>query len=311
MNTTETDRVHFIEISTDGAGQRVDNFIRKRYPGLPKGRIYQMLRKGEVRINKKRAKPTQKLAFGDLLRLPPIIDGERERVGVPVFWKERIAKAVLYEDEDFLILDKPAGIAVHGGSGQEFGVIDAVRALWGEGYAELAHRLDRETSGVLVLGKRREALAGFQQLMQEGKVEKRYWTLVSGAWDAQITEVRVQLSKGQSKNIERMQVSESGKWACSGFHIVRSFASATLLEVLLDTGRTHQIRVSVEHQGHGIAGDEKYGDAAFNCQVKALGFSGLFLHAREIRFEYGGKNICVQAKLPQSLQQLLDRLNNT
>ena len=165
-----------------------------------------MLRRGEVRVNKKRAKPEQRIVAGDELRLPPLADATRPPQDVPAFWCERIAAAVLFEDDDFLILNKPAGIAVHGGSEQPYGVIDAVRQVWGAGYAELAHRLDRDTSGVLVLGKNRAALAGFQTQMQAGEVEKRYLCLVDGHWNPATREVRLRLAKGRLQGGERMVV---------------------------------------------------------------------------------------------------------
>lgn len=309
MSDVDVLRVHFVEVSAADAGQRVDNFIRKRYPSLPKSRIYQMLRKGEVRLNKKRVKPTDRIGAGDVMRLPPIIDGQRENVGVPVFWRERIAASVLFEDDDFLVLNKPAGIAVHGGSDQDFGVIDVVRAVWGEGYAELAHRLDRETSGVLVLGKHRAALTGFQSLMsKEDGVEKRYWALVNGKWDANVSEVVVQLEKGAVRGGERMvAVAKGGQMARTFFYVLREFACATLVEAVLDTGRTHQIRVSVQSRGHGIAGDEKYGDEVFNRKIRQLGFKGMFLHAKEIKFSFNGKVVHVKAPLPENCEQLLSK----
>ncbi len=307
MKEVDVSRVHFICVRAGDAGQRVDNFIRKYYPGLPKSRIYQMLRKGEVRCNKKRVKPTHKLSVGDELRMPPVVNALREPVGVPVFWCERIAESVLYEDDDFLLLNKPAGISVHAGSQQNYGVIDAVRQIWGEHYAELAHRLDRDTSGVLVLGKHRDALAGFQSLMKEGAVEKRYWALVSGCWDSRITEVSLRLEKGVKRGGERMVVTdaEQGQTARTFFYILRAFKQATLLEAVLDTGRTHQIRVSVQAKGHGIAGDGKYGDEGFNRYVRNLGFRGMFLHAKEIRFTYDNRHISVQAPLPQTHENIL------
>lgn len=308
---TDSSRVHFLEITPADAGQRIDNFIRKRYPNLPKSRIYQMLRKGEVRVNKKRVKPTDKIDVGDTLRLPPIVDGAREMVGVPIFWHERIAAAVIFEDEDFLILNKPAGIAVHGGSGQDFGVIDVVRAIWGRDFAELAHRLDRDTSGVLVLGKNRAALAGFQALMvEEGGVEKRYWALVNGRWDSRISEVVLRLEKGELRGGERIvSVAKGGQISRTFFYVLKHFSQATLLEAVLATGRTHQIRVSVQSRGHGIAGDEKYGNKEFNRKIRTLGFHGMFLHAREIQFTFQGKVIHVEAPLPESCEQLLSKGN--
>ena len=284
----DVSRVHFLTVAADDAGQRLDNFLRKRYPALPKSRIYQMLRRGEVRVNKKRAKPELRVAAGDELRLPPLADATRPPQDVPAFWCERIADAVLYEDEDFLILNKPAGIAVHGGSEQPYGVIDAVRQVWGAGYAELAHRLDRDTSGVLVLGKNRAVLAGFQALMQAGGVEKRYLCLVDGHWNPATREVRLRLAKAQLQGGERMVVG--------------------LLEATLDTGRTHQIRVSVQHRGHGIAGDDKYGKREFNRVMRKLGYKGMFLHAASIAFPYDTRAIQAEAPLPAPAAHLLTHL---
>ena len=306
MNVSDSARVHFIEIGARDSGQRVDNFLRKRYPGLPKSRVYRMLRKGEVRLNKKRVKPVAKLSEGDVLRLPPIVDAAREEVDVPLYWRQRIARSVLYEDANFLILDKPAGIAVHGGSACRFGVIDTVRRIWGKQYAELAHRLDRETSGVLVLGKNRRALAGFQALMKDSGVKKRYWALVCGEWDRRVTEITLHLHKTARGGEHRMTVGKEGLYAHTCFHVLRRFTGATLLEISLDTGRTHQIRVSAAFAGHAVAGDHKYGDPAFNESIRAKGFRGMFLHARETRFRYDGRQISARALLPPPARQLLD-----
>ena len=302
-------RVHFLTVAAADAGQRLDNFLRKRYPTLPKSRIYQMLRRGEVRVNKKRAKPEQRIAAGDELRLPPLADATRPPQDVPAFWCERIAAAVLYEDDDFLILNKPAGIAVHGGSEQPYGVIDAVRQVWGAGHAELAHRLDRDTSGVLVLGKNRAALAGFQAQMQAGEVEKRYLCLVDGHWNPATREVRLRLAKGQLQGGERMVVGTAdGQEARTRFRLLQIFAAASLLEATLDTGRTHQIRVSVQHRGHGIAGDDKYGKREFNRAMRKLGYKGMFLHAASIAFPYDTRAIQAEAPLPAPAAHLLTHL---
>ena len=302
-------RVHFLTVAADDAGQRLDNFLRKRYPALPKSRIYQMLRRGEVRVNKKRAKPEQRIAAGDELRLPPLADATRPSQDVPAFWCERIAGAVLYEDDDFLILNKPAGIAVHGGSEQPYGVIDAVRQVWGAGYAELAHRLDRDTSGVLVLGKHRAALAGFQALMQSGGVEKCYLCLVDGHWNAAVREVRLRLAKGQLQGGERMVIDAAhGQEARTFFHLLQTFADASLLEATLDTGRTHQIRVSVQQRGHGIAGDDKYGKRDFNRAMRKRGYKGMFLHAKSIAFAYDARPVHVEAPLPDAAAHLITQL---
>ena len=303
-------KVHFVTVSAADSGQRLDNFLRKLYPALPKSRIYQMLRRGEVRLNGGRVKPESRVGAGDSLRLPPIAAGQRETQAVPVFWRGRVQAAVLFEDDDFLILNKPAGLPVHGGSGQDFGLIDVVRQVWGAGYAELAHRLDRDTSGVLVLGKHRQALAGFQTQMQAGGVEKRYLCLVDGIWDDKVREVRLRMEKGQLRGGERMVVSAAtGQEARTLFRIERRFAQATLLEARLDTGRTHQIRVAVQSRGHGIAGDDKYGRRDFNRAIRRLGFKGMFLHAASIRFVYDDHAVAVSAPLPAPAAQLLTTLD--
>ncbi|UJF24889.1 RluA family pseudouridine synthase [Suttonella sp. R2A3] len=304
MSEIDTSRVHYLTISAEDDGQRVDNFIRKRYPNLPKSRIYQMLRKGEARLNKKRLKPTSRIAAGDQLRLPPIPEGERVAQWIPPQWQKTVAESVLYEDDNFLILNKPAGLPVHGGSAQQYGMIDIVRAEWGEHYAELAHRLDRDTSGCLVLGKHRQALSAFQQLMNDGAVEKRYWALVRGQWDAHCTEVTLQLHK----EAEKIVVREGGKTAKTYFHISREFSEMTLIEAMLETGRTHQIRVTTSHLNHPIAGDDKYGDWSFNQSICERGYRGMFLHARSIRFTYQDTLIHVQAALPQAAKDLLEQL---
>ena len=307
----DTAKVHFVTVSAADSGQRLDNFLRKLYPALPKSRIYQMLRRGEVRLNGGRVKPESRVGAGDTLRLPPIAAGQREVQTVPTFWCERVQTAVLFEDADFLILNKPAGLPVHGGSGQEFGLIDAVRQVWGAGYAELAHRLDRDTSGVLVLGKHRQALSGFQALMQAGGVEKRYLCLVDGAWDDKVREVRLRMEKGQLRGGERMVVSAAtGQEARTLFRVERRFAQATLLEARLDTGRTHQIRVAVQSRGHGIAGDDKYGKRDFNRAIRRLGFKGMFLHAASTRFVYDDRPVAVSAPLPAAASQLLTTLDS-
>jgi pseudouridine synthase, rluA family len=268
-----------------------------------------MLRRGEVRVNKKRAKPELRIAAGDELRLPPLADATRPPQDVPAFWCERIAGAVLYEDDDFLILNKPAGIAVHGGSEQPYGVIDAVRQVWGAGYAELAHRLDRDTSGVLVLGKHRAALAGFQALMQSGGVEKCYLCLVDGHWNAAVREVRLRLAKGQLQGGERMVIDAAhGQEARTFFRLLQTFADASLLEATLDTGRTHQIRVSVQQRGHGIAGDDKYGKRDFNRAMRKRGYKGMFLHAKSIAFAYDARPVHIEAPLPDAAAHLITQL---
>ncbi len=308
----DSSRVHFFTINNNDAGQRVDNFIRKRYPNLPKRRIYQMLRKGEVRVNKKRVKPATKLQSNDLLRMPPVIDGKQSSETVPAYWLEKIKNSLLYEDDDFLIINKPAGISVHGGTGQSYGVIDVAKQIWGQEQVELAHRLDRATSGCLVLGKHRHALVAFQQAMQNNMVSKIYDCLVKGPWliDGQWLELLIEKDRGNVS--ERMRISDTGKLARTYFKIEQTFLvhpyTLFLLKVTLDTGRTHQIRVSVESQHSAIAGDQKYGDVTFNRWLKDKGYYDLFLHAHSIEFSYNNQPIYVTASLPDSAKNLLNLL---
>lgn len=297
-------KVHFFEIAQADDGQRADNFIRARYPALPAGRIYQMLRKGEVRRNGRRVKPSDRLVAGDVLRMPPVIDAQKAIAEVPAFWCERIAKAVLHDDGDFLIINKPPGIAVHAGSRQPFGVIDAVMRVWGRDYAALAHRLDADTSGCLVLGRHRAALNAFH----DAAVDKRYWLLTNG-WHEELTSMRLFLAKRGADGQERVVVDKvNGKEALTGFAVLRRFADTVLLEARLYTGRTHQIRVSVQEAGFAVGGDVRYGDFAFNRKLRALGFRGMFLHARSLAFRYDGRDIAVEAQLYPAAQRLLNQL---
>ncbi|MDO4435631.1 MAG: RluA family pseudouridine synthase [Cardiobacteriaceae bacterium] len=306
--------VHYLTITAKEAGQRLDNFLFKTYPSIPKSRIYQMLRKGEVRRNKKRIEASDKLVLGDEIRMPPVRFEEKNRASVPPYWCERIQNAVVFEDERFLVLNKPAGIAVHQGSANPYGVIDVVYALWGEGYAELAHRIDRETSGLLILGKTHESLADIQAQIQAGTVEKKYWCLVRGGW-AKMKTVRLNVRKIQAEDGERMMNGEEGKEAITHFKRLSEFKALStpetmsLLEATIETGRTHQIRLSVQHCGSAIAGDDKYGDREFNKALKRLGYRDMFLHAHTIAFDLNPETrLVLEAPLPQSALQLLDTL---
>lgn len=306
-------RVQTLQIGGDQAGQRIDNFLLTRLKGAPRSLIYRILRRGEVRVNRGRVRPSYRLAAGDSIRIPPLRLAEagpaprpEERV------LRRIEASILYEDARLLVIDKPSGIAVHGGSGISYGVIEALRALRPAApFLELAHRLDRDTSGCLLIAKRRSALRRLHALLREGGVEKRYLALVCGAWEGGAHTVDAPLRKNVLSSGERMvRVSADGKAARTAFSPVRRFPEATLLEVLLHTGRTHQIRVHAAHVGHPLAGDEKYGDAACNARLRELGLRRLFLHARSLRFEMpeDGQQVDVTAPLEPALAALLERL---
>lgn len=313
MSEQQQRGVHYLTITSKEAGQRLDNFLFKTYPSIPKSRIYQMLRKGEVRRNKKRIDAKDKLEVGDEIRMPPVHFETKTAPSIPEFWLKQIAASVIFENEAFLVLNKPAGIAVHQGSANPYGVIDVVEALWGKGYAELAHRIDRETSGILILGKTRDALASIQAQMQAGTVDKKYWCLVRGAWASKHHTVQLNVRKIQAEDGDRMIAGDDdGKTAITYFKALCHYPNhnLTLLEATLGTGRTHQIRLSVQHCGSAIAGDDKYGDREFNKTLKALNYRDMFLHAHTIAFDLNpDTRLVLEAPLPQSALQLLDQLN--
>ncbi len=313
--TTESpfSQVSYVDIGAEHAGQRLDNFLIKTLKGVPKSRIYRLLRKGEVRVNKGRVKAITRLKEGDIVRLPPIRvaeRGEMPAVGRPL--SQYLADNVLFEDEGLLIINKPSGLAVHGGSGVSLGVIEALRAEHPQlRFLELVHRLDRDTSGCLMLAKKRSVLLALQQDLQNNHIEKRYTALSKGRWPKGKNTINAPLRKNTLLSGERMvRVDATGKASVTHFKIFKQYASATLLDIKLETGRTHQIRVHCEFAGQPIAGDPKYGDEEFNESLKSLGLKRLFLHARYLRFKHPLSDdwVEVEAPLPADLDKLLAKL---
>jgi 23S rRNA pseudouridine955/2504/2580 synthase len=305
-------QVQHFEVSADEAGQRLDNYVQKRLGAVPRSRVYRVIRKGEVRVNGKRAGPETRLVVNDKVRIPPVRLAPAEDPGKPsAELTARIREAIVYEDERLLALDKPAGIAVHGGSGVSFGVIEALRAGRPEEYFELAHRLDRDTSGCLIVARKGAVLRSLHALLREDGVEKRYLTLLKGPWDLGQKRIDVPLRTDTRVGGERtVRVGADGKPSVSLFRPVQFFGrTATLMEVTLETGRTHQIRVHAQHAGHPVAGDEKYGDADFNAAMRALGLRRMFLHASSISFSWPqGGEFSINTPLPPELGALLDKL---
>jgi 23S rRNA pseudouridine955/2504/2580 synthase len=307
--------VQMIEISADLAGQRIDNFLLARLKGAPRSLIYRILRRGEVRVNKGRIKPTYRLQAGDTLRIPPVRLGEPEAPARPADRVlQQLDQAILYEDDRLLVLNKPSGLAVHGGSGLRYGVIEGLRALRPEArYLELVHRLDRDTSGCLLIAKKRSALRQLHELLRTNRIDKRYLALVKGRWQGGTRSVTAALHKNVLRSGERVvRVDEAqGKAARSVFKPLAVSDTASLVEVKLETGRTHQIRVHAASIGHPLAGDEKYGDAGFNRQLRQIGLKRLFLHARSLRFQLaeGELPIEVEAPLGEDLQNVLQQLD--
>ena len=304
--------VTFHEVEDEYAGQRLDNFLLRLLKGVPKSRIYRLLRKGEVRVNKGRAKPDMRLSAGDSIRIAPIRVSQSRSEKPSQQLRNRLINSVIFEDDGFIIINKPSGIAVHGGSGLSFGVIEAMRADRPQSkYLELVHRLDRETSGCLMLAKSRAVLVEIQQAMQRNSVDKSYFALVKGHWPKGKSTINAPLKKNQLSSGERMvRVDVTGKPSVTHFKVVQKFKESSLLEVSLETGRTHQIRVHCQFSEQPLAGDDKYGDSNFNETMKGHGLKRLFLHANSLCFRHplSGESIKVEAPLPDDLNSVLNSL---
>lgn len=305
----------FVTISEDDAGQRIDNFLLRTCKGVPKSHIYRILRSGEVRVNKGRIDQKYRLVAGDVVRVPPIRVAEKTTQYVP-----GAEFTVLYEDSHLLIIDKPAGTAVHGGSGVSYGVIEQLRSNRPDAkFLELVHRLDRETSGVLLLAKKRSALTNMHEQMRAGTVDKRYFTLVHGEWKNARQHVKLPLHKYTTPEGERrVRVQSGGMESHTIFNLLRKFDNFTLLEAELKTGRTHQIRVHLSASGFVIAGDDKYGDFALNRELQKAGQSQpalkrMFLHAHQITFIHPetGKPFTIHAPLASECDRFLQSLTVT
>lgn len=298
-------------VGEDAAAQRIDNFLLRHCKGVPKSHIYQIVRSGQVRVNGKRVAPAHRLECGDEVRIPPlrVAAAAEEPAGVP----RRAELEVLFEDEALLALNKPAGMAVHGGSGVSYGVIELLRRQRQTArFLELVHRLDRETSGVLLLAKQRSALTALHGQLREGKVEKHYLALVKGRWLQPTREVRLPLHKYVTENGERrVTVREDGKEARSLVTLRSRWARFSLLDVELKTGRTHQIRVHLAHLGFPLCGDDKYGDFALNRELKRLGLGRMFLHADSLAFRHPGTGEAMEIRAPLAdrLGAFLERLD--
>jgi 23S rRNA pseudouridine955/2504/2580 synthase len=309
----ESGQAQLVTVGEGNDGQRLDNFLIAQLKGVPRSWVYRVLRRGEVRVNSGRCKPDRRLQCGDQVRIPPLRLPVRNQPDIPRGLAEQIGQSVLYEDEQLLILDKPAGIAVHGGSGLSHGVIEALRQLRPEQpFLELVHRLDRDTSGCLMLAKRRAALTGLQELLRSGRIEKRYLALLAGRIRKGAWRTDLPLRKNTLKSGERVvRVDPQGKAALTRFKVVERFADATLVEVILETGRTHQIRVHAAANGTPILGDEKYGLDEANRAYRELGLRRLFLHAATLRFAWPpthGRLRTFEAPLPAALETLLEKL---
>lgn len=302
-----------VPIGPEEAGQRLDNFLFRRLKGVPKSRVYRMLREGEVRVSGRRSKPEYKLEAGDEVRIPPVRVAEKTEPSLGVRIAKPLLDRVIYRDDSLLVIDKPAGQAVHGGSGVSLGIIEQLRLeLPDARFLELAHRLDKETSGVLVLALKRSALVELHRMLREGEAKKTYLALAVGAWRDAVRHVKLSLHKYTTEEGERrVTVDEEGQRAHTIFRLVRRAGDFSLLEAELKTGRTHQIRVHLAALKHPIAGDDKYGDFELNRALKKRGLKRMFLHAArlEMRHPLTGAPLVLSAELPADLGGFLDQLS--
>ncbi|WP_394752912.1 23S rRNA pseudouridine(955/2504/2580) synthase RluC [Crenothrix sp.] len=303
-------QVKLFEVTDNHSDQRLDNFLITYLKGVPKSHIYRIVRKGEVRVNKGRVDVKYRLVIGDIVRIPPMRVAEtNDVVYVKQSLRDALQQGILFEDEGFIVLNKPAGFAVHGGTGIDSGIIEGLRVIRPEAhFLELVHRLDRDTSGCLIIAKKRSALRKLHEYFRTDQVQKTYLALLSGQWARKKLVVTAPLLKNISKGGERMVViSQAGKEAETLFRRLRLFADATLVEASPKTGRTHQIRVHAASLGHPIVGDERYGLNDVNKNFKQRGYNRMFLHAETLRFEHPttGEPMTFSAPLPQQLQSLL------
>jgi 23S rRNA pseudouridine955/2504/2580 synthase len=303
--------VSYKEISFEEEGQRLDNYLIRILKGVPKSHIYKIIRGGEVRINKKRSQVNSRLRTGDIVRIPPVRISDSQEIFVGYALAKGLKECIIFEDSCLLVINKPAGIAVHGGSGLSFGVIEALRKTRQDlPYLELVHRLDKETSGCLLLAKKRSTLRAIQALLEAREIQKTYWALLTHPWEGKkkVT-VRAALEKNILKSGERMvSVNEAGKASETDFKLLENYKQACWIEACPKTGRTHQIRVHSAHLGHVIVGDEKYGSVEGEVEGIDNYRNRLYLHARAIQFELNGIKQSFQANLDEQFANTLKQL---
>jgi len=296
-------KVTWLVVGEEGVAQRIDNFLLRHLKGVPKSHVYRVLRSGEVRVNSGRVKPEYRLRAGDRIRVPPVRVSERKPPSA-----KPLGLPVVFEDPALIVIDKPSGVAVHGGSGVSFGVIESLRAERPQAkFLELAHRLDRDTSGLLMIAKKRSALVELHRMLREGEVDKRYLAVVKGAWSGQ-EEISASLHKYvTSQGERRVAVREDGQAALTRVKALKAKDSASLLELRLMTGRTHQIRVHLAHAGHPVLGDDKYGDFDLNRSLAKAGVKRLFLHASRLslRHPLSGAALAFKSEIPTEMKSFI------
>ena len=311
MNDLSQKAVRFLEVSGEESGQRLDNYLLRKTTGVPRTRIYRAIRKGEVRVNKGRSKVDYRVQATDVVRVPPLSVGESPSLSKPSSaWEKRLRGAVLLDNSDLLVINKPPGMAVHGGSGVRLGLIESLRVMYPhERYLELVHRLDRDTSGLVLIAKNARVLRALHAQLRANQVDKVYSACTAGKWPAYQKSVSAPLEKTQAPSGERMvRVSSSGKRSRTEFRVIERFQQASLLEVKPISGRTHQIRVHVQHIGHPILGESKYLSENSEALTQKIGLKRLFLHAKSISFKLSGEHYELNCPIDQELESVLARL---
>lgn len=312
MKIESHDQVRYVEVDDNSAGQRLDNFLMTQLKGVPKSHIYKIIRKGEVRINKGRIKNVYRLQVGDTVRIPPVKVDEKSETVPPKWMLRSLEQRIIFEDDDLLVLNKPSGMAVHGGTANSHGVIEVMRFLRkDEHYLELVHRLDKATSGCLMIAKNRKMLNGLQDLLRNRTINKTYTALVCGVIHQHSVKVKAPLEKRTLDSGEhRVRVHPEGKKSETLFSRIKSYKRATLVSASPKTGRTHQIRVHAKHLGHPITGDERYSTPAQFKKYREDGLKRLFLHASKLSFIHplNEQAVCFEAPLDEELTAYLERL---
>ena len=313
MTDNPPKQVRFLDVAEEEAGQRLDNYLLRHTEGVPKTRVYRAIRKGEVRVNKGRSKPEYRMQVGDMVRVPPWAELDTPPTATPSkLWEKRIRAAVLLDHPDFLAINKPTGLAVHGGSGVRLGLIESLRTLFSEcRYLELVHRLDRDTSGVVLVAKNAVTLRALHDQLRNDQVDKRYAALVAGKWPAYQKSVSAPLAKRHTPSGERIvKVAADGKTSKTDVNVLERLPGATLIEAKPITGRTHQIRVHAMHTGYPILGDSKYETDLSRQLASEVNLKRLFLHARAISFNLGGERYQLSCPLDAELESVLERLRS-
>ena len=308
MSNSNKITVKKVTIGRDQEGQRVDNYLRKALPGVPNSLIYKIIRDGQVRINSRRVKPLYRLKADDIIRIPPV-SVDLKSQSVSRFLLKDLKKIILHENDDFMIINKPAGIAVHSGSKIKNDIISSIKSLDKYKTVSLVHRLDLNTSGCLILAKNYHAASNLGKIFQSGNVEKNYLSLLSGSMTGDRIAVDQSITRNKGSRNNSVSISTNGKTALSYITLIKQFKDCCLVDIKIETGRMHQIRVHAKSIDQPVCGDTKYGDVSINKKMRNYGLKRMFLHSKKLSFFYKGKHD-IEAPTPEDLTIVIDKLKN-